>query len=205
MHLIDKLGGRGPVGEVILINGPPGVGKSSVSQCLALSVPGTVCVSGDAIRGFSPPDARTHLGPGSTYRAISALTRAYLDMGAPRVIAEYVFTRPSHVAQALDGLSPSVPVTVVTLWAELPAVLVRARERDRASVSPEAVERAWREIAAHLPELGEVICASGPVSETVSRVTEAVSRHSDRAHFPSSAAEHAAAADERRAGPPPVR
>src|SRR5690348_15023803 len=77
--------------SIVVLNGPAGVGKTTVSRHLMALIPGTVLIPGDVLREFAPVDARDVLGPGSTYRAAAALIDAYLQMGAPQVVFEYVF------------------------------------------------------------------------------------------------------------------
>jgi cytidylate kinase len=54
--------------HVVVINGPAGVGKSTICKHLAGLFPGTIHVSGDAVRSFAPHDVKYWLGP----RACSA-------------------------------------------------------------------------------------------------------------------------------------
>src|SRR5437773_2231819 len=86
------------MGEIVVLNGPPGVGKTTVAACLRGLLPGTVVIEGDALRAFTPQNAREYLGGGSTYRAAAVLAEAYLAMGAARVVFDYVFLNPRHVA-----------------------------------------------------------------------------------------------------------
>lgn len=147
------------MGEVVLVNGPSGVGKTTVAGFLAELQPGTVWIRGDHVRGFAPhPNARRYLGRGSTYRATAALAKAYLGMGAARVVIDYVFLARENVAWFRDALdAPEVPVYLFTLWA--PLDIVQARERGRVGRSPlgDAVEECWREIAGARNELGEIV------------------------------------------------
>ena len=115
--------------HILLLNGPAGVGKTTVARQLAALHPGTVRIEGDALRGFAPAGARTHLGPGSTYRAGAALAASYLEMGASRVIFDYLFPSPAQVAHFQRSAPAKVPLHLVTLWA--PLEIVRAREGGR--------------------------------------------------------------------------
>jgi predicted kinase len=170
------------VAEVVIINGPPGVGKTTVSRVLASLVPGTVCIRGDDLRAFSPIDAREHLGGGSTFRAAAVLAKAYLAMGASRVLIDYVFLRRSHVAYFRESFgSETAPAYMFTLWA--PLRVVQAREQARVARSPlgSAVEECWNEIDLNRSMLGEFIenTALTP-TEVASRISAFVSGREQR-------------------------
>ncbi len=158
--------------EIVIINGPPGVGKTTVARLLAGLLPGTVCIRGDDLRAFAPTDARQHMGGGSTYRAAAALATQYLTMGAPRVIFDYVFLRPAHLGYFLHalGVSAETSVHMFTLWG--PLELVQARERQRVGREPlgAAVEECWREIAANRPVLGECLDNTAGVAEDTAQL-----------------------------------
>jgi predicted kinase len=157
----------------VIINGPPGVGKTSVSRILATLRPGTVCIHGDDLRAFAPDDPRAHLGGGSTYRASATLATAYLRMGATRVVFDYCFLRPRHVAYFIDGLPANVPVQFFTLWASLPIVHARERRREGRSPLGTAVAECHREIEVHLSELGTVVDAEDRDAETIAMSIDA--------------------------------
>lgn len=142
---------------IVIINGPPGVGKTTASRALADLQPGTVCIHGDDLRAFAPEDARAHLGGGSTYRAGATLACKYLQMGAPRVLFDYCFLRPGHLRYFAEELPLGVPMRVFTLWA--PLATVQTRERSRAGRSPlgAAVQECHAEMERHLGDLGTTV------------------------------------------------
>jgi predicted kinase len=192
--------------EIVIINGPPGVGKTTVVRLLADLMPGAVCIRGDELRAFAPADARDHLGGGSTYRAAAALSAAYLAMGAPRVVFDYVFSRLSHLRHFLDALdhAAQTPVFMFTLWG--PLDVVRSRERERAGRLPlvGAVEECWNEIAVNKAALGHFIDNSAVAAEETARtISDLIAKREGRLDGGSvrGAAGQAVAADGAAAGP----
>jgi predicted kinase len=157
---ISQSGGRSQnaAQEVIVLNGPAGVGKSTVSQLLRELVPGTVAISGDALRSFVPGNARDFLGGGSTYRAAAALANAYLGMAAPRIVFDYVFSHPDHLAYFQKAFARrDVPVYLFTLWAPLEVVVARELARPGRARLGSAVQECHVEIGENLRQLGHVI------------------------------------------------
>lgn len=152
---------------IVIINGPPGVGKTTVSNALAKLRPGTVCIHGDDLRAFAPEDAKTHLGGGSTYRAGATLACTYLTMGAPIVLFDYCFLCPRHLDHFARRVEPGTPMRVFTLWA--PLATVQARERARVGRVPlgAAVEECYREIAEHADALGTIVDAEQVSAATI--------------------------------------
>jgi chloramphenicol 3-O-phosphotransferase len=156
--------------EVIVINGPPGVGKSSVTTALRGLVPGTVAISGAELRAFAPPDARAHLGGGATYRVAGALASAFMRLGAQRVLFEYEFLRASHLAYFRDALSVPAELHVFTLWASLERVAERQNGQPNAVGNQLEPADCYREMAMNLSQLGQVV-------ETERLSAEQVARH----------------------------
>jgi hypothetical protein len=163
------------VKELIIINGPPGVGKTTTSMGLFQAMPGSVCIHGDQLRSFAPVDAHHQLGGGSTYRAAAALSLEYLGMGAPRVIFDYVFCRPSHLAHFVDRLGglTATRLFMFTLWAPLDLVQRRELGRSGRALLGLRVDDCWDEIAANRLVLGEFVDTSTSAdTEVTARVLE---------------------------------
>lgn len=152
--------------QVIVVNGPPGAGKSRVTAELRLLLPSSVAISGDALRAFAPVDARAHLGGGATYRAAGALARAYLELGAERVILDYLFLRAAHFRYFSEALSAGTTLNVFTLWPPLETLLERRRDTDpalsrsgdRGAPQPiPGVVDCHREMSVNLASMGEIL------------------------------------------------
>lgn len=156
--------------EVVIINGPPGVGKTTVARLLAHLLPGTVCIHGDDLRAFAPKNAREHLGGGSTFRAAAVLAQTYLEMGAPRVVVDYCFLRRSHLDYFREASgSPAPPIHMFTLWAPLDVVQQREQRRIGRSPLGPAVEGCWHEIESNRAIIGTFIDNTTIEPDTIAR------------------------------------
>lgn len=159
---------------VIIINGPPAAGKSSVAAELHQLCSASVHISGDALRLFAPTNARAILGSGSTYRAAAALTNFYLQDGATTVIFDYVFESPIQVAHFNAALNPTIPCQMVTLWAPLPMLQARDATRSEAAQQGERVSQSLAAMQPHLAGLGWVIDTS---DKSIPEVAQHTQRH----------------------------
>ncbi|KAF1049166.1 AAA family ATPase [Xylophilus sp.] len=161
-------------GEVIVLNGPAGVGTTTVASRIAVRRPGTVNIAGDLLRGFLPGDARGHLGAGPTYRAGAALAQAYLDMGAPRVLFDYVFNDAGAIGVFRRGLRPGTPVHVCTLWAPLEVVQRRERTREGREPLGERVTHTWAALDRNRHALGTVIHNTGAPDDAAAEILRSI-------------------------------
>jgi len=162
---------------VIVLNGPRGVGKTTVLSHLCTLLAGTVAINGDQLRAFAPPDARAHLGGGATYRAAGTLARAYGEMGAERVVFDFVFLRASHFQRFGEALPAGTHVQVFTLWAPLESVVERNEARQGAKPSAWAVRDGYREMQQNIALMGEIVDNAGSEpAMTAARIHELASR-----------------------------
>jgi len=153
--------------EVVIVNGPPAAGKTSVTAALRALLPGTVAISGDALRAFAPADVRTHLAGGATYRVAGALSRAYLELGAPRVIFDYTCLRPAHFRYFSEALPTGVTTMIFTLWPPLETLLSRESGAPRQG---KGAAECRREMAQNLASMGEVLDNGELSPELVARI-----------------------------------
>lgn len=161
-HLSEK--------ELVLLNGPAGVGKTTVSRSLAAKLDGTVCISGDDLRAFAPSDARSIFGPGSTYRVGAALAEAYFGMGARRVIFEYVFESARQVEYFRNGVPTERQLHLVTLWAPWDLLIVRAATgRERHNLAEDQIRKCHAAITANRSQLGWILDTTSTSADNAAR------------------------------------
>jgi chloramphenicol 3-O-phosphotransferase len=143
--------------HVVVINGPAGVGKTTISGHLANLYPGTINVSGDAVRSFGPLDAKDHLGPRSTYRAGGCLVAEYLAMGARRVLFDYVFETREAIESFCRCLPAMTPVYFFTIWAPLETVVGREAARPGRERLGDRVVQTYGALERNLRGLGSIV------------------------------------------------
>lgn len=160
--------------HVVVLNGPAGVGKTTICKHLAEVFPGTVAISGDAVREFSPGDARDWLGPRSTYRASASLISSYLEMGARRVLFDYIFETRDAFKTFCALLPERTPVHLFTIWAPLETVAAREAQRPNRERLGDRLIRTYEVIQRNLEHLGEVIQNTGSIEEVISRIDSAI-------------------------------
>lgn len=128
-------------GRLLHLNGPPGVGKSTMAARYAADHPGTLCLEIDALRTFVGGWQEDFAGAGALVRtAALAMITAYLagghDVVLPQLVADPVELARFERA-ATDGGGELVELM---LWAELSESLRRFRERP--------VRQPWQQLVA---------------------------------------------------------
>ncbi len=163
---------------LVIINGPSGVGKSSIAPRVAARAPNAACIAGDELKRFvvSRVEPST-VDLGLTYVAAAALSDVFLAARYDLVVIDFIFEHPRHIERYREALGTPVEILALTLWAPLDVVRQRHRQRDRAGQRHDSATRSWKAIEDHLDELGAVIDARGTIEQTLTAVADHVDRH----------------------------
>jgi len=117
----------------VILNGPAGVGKTTIGRLLAARSANGVCIHGDALSDF-----------------IVTRDDLAVELGC-------CFEAARHVRRFLDAYDAEAPVSMFTLWAPLGTVVERAGRRVDRRPLGDRVEACYRSMESNLAELGEVV------------------------------------------------
>lgn len=171
--------------HVIILNGPAGVGKSTVGRALAALAPNGVCIHGDDLRAFIVTRQPGATASGTTYTIGAAVAAGFLAAGFQRVVFEFVFEQPTYVTRFRDAYAATgaaAPVSLFTLWASLAVTTEREATRtyrDRIGGNlGERVAACHRTMAAHLDQFDQL----GIIVENVSQTADETARRIHELH-----------------------
>jgi len=163
--------------RIVLLNGPAGVGKTTVGRALATLVPNGACVHGDCLKHFVVARVDGAVSGGLGYVNGATVAANFIDAGYDLVVFEYVFEHPSHIDRFLASFRGSAPVHLFTLWAPLHVVIARERARAGRERLGERVIACYRAIEGQLTHLGyrvdTVDLPAGEVAHRIYRLCDA--------------------------------
>lgn len=145
------------VPHIIILNGPAGVGKTTVGRLLAGLVPNGACVHGDMFKEFIVSRIDGQVAGGLAYVNGATVAANFLRAGYRRVVFEFVFEQPKFVARFLDALPIQVPIFLYTLWAPLEVVVTRESNRVGRERLGDRVIECHHLMTQSLAELGTIV------------------------------------------------
>ncbi len=159
---------------MILLNGPPGVGKTTVARALAASASNGACVHGDALRDFIVARQPKTVRARTTYRAAARVAAVFIESGYDLVVVDYVFPNAAHLREFAHELGLDSLLYCFVLWAPLHVVGERERTRRHRKRLGRVVEQTHAAIEANIGSLGQLIQTENrSVAEIVAEVLAA--------------------------------
>ncbi len=159
----------------IVLNGPLGIGKSTLAEALVERIDSCVMLSGDSLSALNPPPANEleHL-----HATIALLVGHHRRLGYRHFVIEHIWRTPVELADlrrhllSVDG-DAQVRCFLLTLSLDENVRRIERRQRARAIDEREFERRVCaeeREVLAKSAEVGEPFDVSAPPPELVARM-----------------------------------
>jgi hypothetical protein len=163
---------------IVLLNGPLGIGKSTLGEALAESIDGSVFLNGDALLAVNPapPDESAFL-----HATIALLVAHHGRHGYRHFIIDHFWSEPAGLADLqgrLREVEPEAQFVCFLLTLPLGENLRRierrqaARALDERDFERQTVEEERAALARHAQGLGEPFDVSAPPVELVAALRE---------------------------------
>ena len=162
---------------IILLNGPLGIGKSTLAEALAERIDRCVMLDGDHLIALNPPPPDE---TGYLHATIALLVAHHRSAGYTHAVVDHIWRTADErddLRQRLLAVDPDADIRMFLLTLPLEDNLRRIERRRQArAIDEEEFERRTvieeREALAALPdgELGEPFEVSAPPSELVTRL-----------------------------------
>lgn len=156
--------------RIILLNGPPGVGKTTVGRILAGLFSNGACIHGDDLKHFVVSRVDGAVRDGLGYINGATVAANFVEAGYECVVFEFVFEQPSQVDRFVSAFRLPFPIHLFTLWAPLEMVLARERSRQNREPLGERVAACYEAMAQNLDRLGTRIEIGAMPPEAVARM-----------------------------------
>ncbi|MEN1727539.1 MAG: AAA family ATPase [Pseudomonadota bacterium] len=162
---------------IVLLNGPLGIGKSTLAEALMEALPQSVALNGDALLAFNPPPEHDDA---ILNQFLRILIERHRQEGRQVFIVDHLWTSPEDIEKLIDHCArPGEPVR--TLLLTLPKSLHRHRIEQRARAR--ALDELGFELSNYLlerqtlaayrhGEVGKPIDVTAPVEQLVSEIRQ---------------------------------
>lgn len=142
---------------IVILNGSPGVGKSTTAKLLAKSYQNSVCIRGDDIKHWIVNRNSQNIAKGLTYLNGGSCCQNYAKAGYELIVFDYIFTKKSHVELFMENCGMRDSSFLFTLIAPLQIIKQREALRPNRERLGEAVDIAYNEIIKNKTDLGTFI------------------------------------------------
>ena len=143
--------------KIIIINGPAGVGKTTISKEVAKHGRNSACIQGDHLRHYIVNSNKREVETGLGYKNAAAVATNFINGGYELVVYDYIFEDKTSISKFANNLKVNCPVYLFTLCADKETVRKREASRQSRERLGERVSECYDSISKSREELGVII------------------------------------------------
>jgi len=163
--------------KIIVINGPSGVGKTTVARKLCELHQDSICIHGDSIKEFIVNRNNIKIEKQLAYKIGAMLIKKYIESGYTFVVFEFVFEKNDYI-QLVKNLLINMDIKVLTLWDELESIIKKAKKRKNPTLSITRVIECYNTMKVNIKDMdAEIIFHSNDIDSTINKIEEQLSRN----------------------------
>jgi chloramphenicol 3-O-phosphotransferase len=154
--------------RIIIINGPAGVGKTTVSKLIAKYDNNSACIHGDDFPRYIVNRDLKKVATGLGYKNGATVTNNFINGGYDLVVYDYIFEDQTHIPKFLRNLTVDSEVHFITLWGSLNTIIDREAKRlDRDRLGTR-VRDCYHSMERSLKKLGLIVNTSNKFPDEIS-------------------------------------
>ena len=143
--------------KIVIINGPAGVGKTTISRKLAEFGENSACIHGDDFKGYIINRNIDTVESGLGYKNGATVAANFVNGGYDLVIFDYVFEEAAYLQKFIDNINVECMVYLFTLWTDENTVVHREIKRSgRERLGPRVLE-CYSTMKTALDQLGLIV------------------------------------------------
>jgi cytidylate kinase len=153
--------------KIIIVNGPAGVGKTTISRKLAVFGDNSACIHGDDFRGYIVNRQVENVATGLGYKNGATVASNFIQAGYDLVVYEYVFEDETHIPKFMNHIAVESLVYFITLWADQESVIDREKNRSGRARLGDRVAECYQTMQKALGSIGWIVNTSNKTPDEV--------------------------------------
>lgn len=153
--------------RIIIINGPAGVGKTTVSGLIANYGNNSACIHGDDFPGYIVNRDLKKVATGLGYRNGATVTNNFINGGYDLVVYDYIFEDQTHIPKFLRYLTVDSEIHFFTLWESLNIIIDREAKRLDRDRLGSRVRECYHTMERSLNKLGLIVDTSEKLPDEI--------------------------------------
>jgi chloramphenicol 3-O-phosphotransferase len=153
--------------RIVIINGPAGVGKTTVSRILATYGNSSACIHGDDFPKYIVNRDLNKVATGLGYKNGATIANNFINGGYDLVVYDYIFEDQTHIPKFIGNIAVDSDLHFFTLWTSKEIIIDREAKRLGRERLGVRVRECYNIMEKSLENLGSIIDTSNKTPEEI--------------------------------------